>query len=322
LKIVKSVKKILVTATNYSQLCTEAKALLESNGCQIIENSFGRPMTFDELKQRVGDVDAVVAGVDTWNAAVYKLAPKLRIISRFGVGVDNIDVEMARRFGIKVTNAPGKNANAVAELTIGLLLSAMRSIPSLHQATRQGHWDRFIGDELIGRKVGMLGFGVIAQKVARKLTGFEVEVAAYDKYPNLEMARQLKVTIVSADRVLQESDVVCLLLPSLKETYHFMNKDTFTQMKDGAYFVNTARGALVDEKALCDALRSGKLTAAAIDVYEVEPVSVDNPLFRLKNTVTTPHTAAETYETYRAVSLHTARAILDEFEGVSPPQGL
>jgi D-3-phosphoglycerate dehydrogenase len=174
-------RRVLVTATNYSTLCSESRALFEKNGWQVIENIFGRPMTFDELKERVGDIDAVVAGVDTWNEAVFQLAPKLKIISRFGIGVDNIDVQTARRFGIKVTNAAGKNANAVAELTIGLLLAAMRNIPSLHQAARRGIWDRFVGQELVGRTIGFLGFGAIAQKVARKLAGFEVEIIAYDK---------------------------------------------------------------------------------------------------------------------------------------------
>jgi D-3-phosphoglycerate dehydrogenase len=167
-----------------------------------------------------------------------------------------------------------------------------------------------------------LGFGNIAQKVARKLSGFDVRLMAYDKYPNLAAAAQLDVTMVSLEQLLGESDIVCLLLPSLNETRRFMNRTRFAMMKDGAYFVNTARGALVDEKALGEALTSGKLSAAAIDVYEVEPVSADNPLFRLNNVVTTPHTAAETYETYRAVGLHTAQAILDEFAGLNPPQGL
>ncbi|MDR3437034.1 phosphoglycerate dehydrogenase [Telmatospirillum sp.] len=315
-------RKVLVTATNYSELCQEAKALFESKGWQIVENRFGRPMTFDELQQRIGDIDAVVAGVDTWDESVYQIAPRLKIIARFGVGVDNIDVETARRHGIKVINAAGRNANAVAELTLGLILCALRNIPALHQSARQGFWDRFVGEELIGKKVGLLGFGNIAQKVARKLSGFDVQIVAYDKFPNLAVAKQLDVAMVSSDQLLQEADIVCLLLPSLKETRHFMNRDTFARMKDGAYFVNTARGALVDENALHEALTSGKLTAAAIDVYETEPVSADNPLFRLKNIVTTPHTAAETYETYRNVGLHTAQSILDEFEGIDPPKGL
>jgi D-3-phosphoglycerate dehydrogenase len=310
--------KVLVTATNYSALCAEAKKLLESNNCEVIENPFGRPMTFAELQGYVPEADGAVVGVDSWNESVFRLAPKLKVLARFGVGVDNIDIEKARAFGIKVTNAAGKNANAVAELTIGLILSAMRSIPALHQTTRQGRWDRLVGEELKGRTVGLLGFGNIAQKVARKLSGFEVEVLAFDKYPNLAAAQALKVSMVSSDEILRRSDIVCMLLPNLKETRHFMNEQTFALMKDKAYFINTARGALVDESALNAALQSGKLRAAAIDVYESEPSSADNPLFKLGNLVTTPHTAAETYEAYHEIGLFTAQAVLDVFAGKTP----
>lgn len=310
--------KVLVTATNYSTLCAAAKNLLESNNCEIIENPFGRPMTFAELKGYVPEVDGAVVGVDTWDESVFKLAPNLKVLARFGVGVDNIDIEKAREFGIKVCNAAGKNANAVAELTLGLTISAMRNIHALHQTTRLGRWDRFVGEELIGRKVGLLGFGNIAQKVARKLSGFDVDIIAYDKYPNLDAAKTLNVTMAGWEDVLRQADIVCMLLPSLKETRHFMNEKTFAMMKDRAYFINTARGALVDETALKAALECGKLAAAAIDVYEREPTSADNPLFKVDNILTTPHTAAETYETYHEIGLFTAQCLLDAFAGKTP----
>ncbi|WP_226553671.1 phosphoglycerate dehydrogenase [Celeribacter naphthalenivorans] len=310
--------RVLVTATNFSELCKEAKALLLENGCDVIENDFGRPMTFDELKDRVADVDAVVAGVDDWNEDVFKIAPNLKAIARFGVGVDNIDIETARKYGISVTNAAGGNSNAVAELTVGLIISAMRSVPQLHASTREGKWDRFVGDEIINRKIGILGFGNIAQSIAKKLQGFDVDVMAYDKFPNMAAAEKLGVTMVDADTVVAEADVLCMMLPSLKETHHFMNAETFAKMKDGAYFINTARGALVDEAALAEALTGGKLRAAAIDVYETEPTSVDNPLFSIPNILTTPHTAAETYETYHGVGLITAQAVLDVLAGKTP----
>ena len=310
--------KILVTATNYSQLCAEAKALLESNDCEVIESPFGRPMTFEEIKERIADIDAVVAGVDDWNEAVFKIAPKLKVISRFGVGVDNIDIETARKFDIKVTNAAGGNSNAVAELTMGLIISAMRHIPQLHATTREGAWDRFVGEEIVGRTVGLLGFGNIARLIAKKLQGFDVKIVAYDKFPNMEAAKALNVEMTDADTVLASADILCMMLPSLPETRHFMNAENFAKMKDGAYLVNTARGALIDEKALAAALESGKLRSAAIDVYEQEPTSPDNPLFSLSGIVTTPHTAAETYETYHGVGLLTANAILDVLAGRKP----
>ncbi|WP_196260118.1 phosphoglycerate dehydrogenase [Pelagibacterium limicola] len=311
-------RTVLVTATNYSRLCGEGKALLESNNCSVIENTFGRPMTFEELAQRVERADAVVAGVDNWNEAVFALAPRLKVIARFGVGVDNIDIEAARARGIKVTNAAGGNANAVAELTIGLVLAAMRNIPQLHATTRQGAWDRFVGEELSGRTVGILGFGNIARMIARKLSGFDVTVIAHDKFPDFEAARTLNVEMVDAKEVLSRSDIVCAMLPSLPETRHFMNAEAFECMKAGAYFINTARGALVDETALKTALDSGRLRGAAIDVYETEPVDPGNPLLNVPGLVTTPHTAAETYETYSSIGLITARAVVDALEGRVP----
>jgi D-3-phosphoglycerate dehydrogenase len=310
--------KILVTATNYSVLCAEAKQLLERNGCEVIENQLGRPHTFEELKPLVADIDGVIAGVDTWDEAVFKLAPKLKVISRFGVGVDNIDLAKAREYGIQVTNVPGGNANAVAELTIGLILAIVRNIPALHQSAQRGYWDRHVGSELSGKTVGLLGFGNIAQMVARKLQGFDVNLIAYDKYPNEERAKELNVAFVSCEEVLRRSDVVSMHMPSLKETFKMMSHEQFAMMKPTAVFINTARGALVDEEALYAALKESRIAGAAIDVYQQEPVSPDNPLFGLNNIITTPHTAAETYETYRKVSLVTAQAVLDVLAGKKP----
>ncbi|MDI4645190.1 phosphoglycerate dehydrogenase [Cohnella hashimotonis] len=311
-------KKVLVTATNYAALCAEAKRLLEEAGCEIVENKLGRPHTYEELIPLVGDIDAVVAGVDTWDEAVFKHAPKLKAIARFGVGVDNIDLAQAKAYGIQVTNVPGGNANAVAELTVGLILSMMRNIPALQESAKRAYWDRRVGVELAGRTVGLLGFGNIAQMVARKLQGFDVKLIAYDKFPNAAKAEALGVDLVGSDEVLRQSDVVSMHLPSLKETHHMMSDAQFGMMKESAYFVNTARGALVDEQALYRALQGGRIAGAAIDVYEREPVAADNPLLRLDNLLATPHTAAETAETYRRVGLATAQALLDVFAGREP----
>lgn len=311
-------KKVLVTATNFSALCAEAKSLLEENGVTVIENPHNRPMTLEELKDVVGDVNGVIAGVDTWDESIFQLAPQLKVISRFGVGVDNIDIKKAKEYGIKVTNAPKLNSNAVAELTINLILSSLRNTPNLHFSTKIGKWERFVGTELKGKTVGLLGFGNIAQSVAKKLQSFDVKVLAYDKYPNEEIAEQYNVIFTSYEEILQSSDVVSMHLPNIQETHHFMNQERFGKMKDGSYFINTSRGGLVDEIALHDALKTGKLKFAGIDVYEVEPVKPTNALFELDNIVTTPHTAAETYETYHSVGLMTAKAIVDVFQGKTP----
>lgn len=312
------VKKVLVTATNFSKLCAEAKRLLESHNCEIIENRFGRPLTFGELKEVVGEVDGVIAGVDTWNEEVFKLAPRLQGIARFGVGVDNIDLEAARNYGVQVTNVPKGNANAVAELAIGLMIAVRRRISALDLSTKQGGWERFVGSELAGGTIGLLGFGNIAQLTAKKLKGFDVELIAYDKYPDPAKAAEYGVKMTTFEDVLAHSDIVSMHLPSLKETYRIMNEAAFARMKPSAVFINTARGAVVDEQALSRALSSGVIAGAAIDVYESEPVSADNPILRIGNLITTPHTAAETFETYTRVSMINAQALLDIFEGREP----
>lgn len=311
-------KKVLVTATNYSKLCADAKRLLESHGCEIIENRFGRPLTFEELKEVVGSVDGVIAGVDTWNEAVFKLAPQLQGIARFGVGVDNIDLEAARKYGIQVTNVPRGNANAVAELAIGLMISVRRHIPELDRSTKNGGWERFVGSELAGGTIGLLGFGNIAQLTAKKLKGFDVEIIAYDKYPDTAKASEYGVTMTTFEHALAHSDIVSMHLPSVKETHHIMNDKAFARMKPSAIFINTARGAVVDEQALSRALSSGVIAGAAIDVYESEPITPGHPILQIGNLITTPHTAAETFETYTRVSMITAQALLDIFEGREP----
>ncbi|WKB35745.1 NAD(P)-dependent oxidoreductase [Terrilactibacillus sp. S3-3] len=217
----------------------------------MIENPQDRPMTAEELSDLIPDVDAAIAGVDTWNEPVFQMAKKLKVIARFGVGIDNIDVKKAHQYGIKVTNAPRLNANAVAELTVGLIFSVLRNIPSLNQTTKQGKWERFVGDELNGKMVGLLGFGNIPQKVAHKLQGFEVRILAFDKYPNFAKAKQYGVKMASLEEVIGQSDIVCMHLPSIEETRHTMNDHRFGLMKEKAYFINTARGSLVDEKARC-----------------------------------------------------------------------
>jgi D-3-phosphoglycerate dehydrogenase len=311
-------KKILVTATNYSAYCAEAKKMLESHGFQVIENQQGRPLQFTELAKIIPDVDGVIAGVDDWNEAVFKIAPKLKVIARFGVGVDNIDLDKAKKYGIKVTNAKGRNSISVAELTVGLMLGILKNILYLDKSLRNGNWDRLMGRDLAGKSIGLLGFGAIAQQVAARLQNFEVNLSAFDKYPNVTRARELGVRLVEMEEILKSSDIVSLHLPNLKETYHIMDKEQFSMMKQGAYFINTARGALVEEGALYEALKMHKLTAAALDVYEEEPAQATNPLFRLNNVICTPHTATETYETYTAVSLFTAQAVIDVFNGKTP----
>lgn len=303
--------KVLVTATDYARNCAAGKKYLEENGFSVVENPHGRPMTLAELSEYLPEISAVVAGVDDWTDEVLESAPNLKIIARFGVGVDNIDLSAARARGIKVTNARGANADAVAELAVGGMLALLRSFRRLDRTTREGKWERLVGHTLRGRTLGLVGFGAIARYVAKLARAFDAEVVAFDSYPDEAAARSLGVRFVPLDELLSVCDIISLHVPATPETKNLINRDTLSRLKPGAILVNTARGAVVDEDALYDALKSGQLAGAALDVHATEPVAATDPLFTLDNVLVFPHTAAETWETYHQVGLITAEAVVD-----------
>lgn len=311
-------KKVLVTVTNFSLYCAEAKCMLCENGFEVLEPCTKIPrLSFEELKQAMPDIDAVIAGLDDWTEEVFQFSGKLRVMARFGLGVDNIDLEAARSHGIYVTNARA-SFNAVAEMALALMLSCLRKVPVLDHGTKNGIWERFVGDELCYKTIGLVGFGRIPQTLAKRLSGFDVKLLAYDKLPDHEMAERLKVSLCELDTLLRESDIVSLHLPSIPETEGMFGREMFAKLKRGAYFINTARGALVDETALYEALVSGQLRAAGTDVFQEEPVRAGNPLLKLENFFCTPHQGAETAQTMRDVGLIGAQAIVDTFNGKKP----
>jgi D-3-phosphoglycerate dehydrogenase len=311
--------KILITASHYAQLCAPAKEMLEKAGHTVVLNKSDMPYySFEQLRPLVADIDAAIIGMDRWDEEIFALAPRLKAIARFGVGIDNIDLSAARQRGIKVTNALGMNANAVAELAVGYIFDMVRNTIRLNADLSKGVWSRAVGHDLKGKTVGLLGFGDIARRVAKKLSGFEVRILACDLFPNREAAAALGVTLVDEKTLLAESDIVSIHIPSTKETRHYMNRDTFAQMRKGAYFINTARGALVDSEALCDSIEAGHLGGAALDVFETEPLPKESRLIAMDKIICTPHTGAETFETYTAVSLCTAQAVIDVLNGKEP----
>ena len=298
-------------------VCPKAKEMLRDAGFDVVCNDTGRILSRDEQKELIHDAFAIVAGTEKYDADMLSAAPKLKVVIRFGVGTDSFDLnEMVRR-GIKVGVI--SNCNAVAEFTLTLILGMLRHLPECDCAVREGKWSRFESYELSGKTVGIIGFGRIGMRLSELLSGFGVKILAYDPCMNQEAAETRNVKACSFDEVLKESDIVSLHLPSLPETYHLMNRQTFGKMKDGAFFVNTARGALVDEVALREVLKSGKLRGAALDVFETEPVEAENPLFSLKeNTVMAPHISALTYETNYNAGIISAESIIRVFNNGEP----
>ena len=309
-------KVALMTRHHATLICEEARKLLLDAGFEIISNDTGRILSRDEQKDLIKDAYAIVAGTEKYDADMLSVCKNLKVVTRFGVGTDNFDLETMRKMGVQVGVIA--NYNAVAEFALTLILSAMKNLPRYDAVVREGKWSRFPMRELSKKTVGIVGFGRIGKRLAELLAGFDVEILAYDPYMNEAAAAERKVTPVSLDELLARSDVVSLHLPAMEQTYHMMNAETIGKMKDGAYLVNTSRGALVDEKALYDALVSGKITAAGLDVYEKEPVTADNPLFGLENNVLAPHVSALSFETNYNGGIICAESIVQVYNGGKP----
>ncbi|QAT50042.1 phosphoglycerate dehydrogenase [Caproiciproducens sp. NJN-50] len=315
--------KVLITASHFQSLCADALNLLKENGHEVILGDSDIPyFSFEQLKQWAPVIDAAIIGMDLWDEKVFGIAPKLKVLARFGVGTDNIDLQAAKKHGVKVVNARGMNSNAVAELAAALILNALRNIPDLNRRLSGGEWARRVGHELKGKTVGLLGFGDIGGKVAKKLSGFEARLLAYDPLPDFAKAEKLGVLMTDLDTILLQSDILSIHMPSIPSTYHIVNAELIAKMKRGAYLVNTARGVLVDTEALCRAVKEGVLRGAALDVYEKEPLPPDDPVLHTEGILCTPHTGAETAETYKAISMMTAQAVIDVLNGGNPQNWL
>jgi len=306
--------KILVTPTSFLKN-PQAKAMVEAFADEIVYNPQTRPLEAEEVIELLDGVDGYIAGLDYITAEVISRAPEsLKVISRYGAGVDRVDLEAAKAKGITVTNTPGTNAVAVCELAFGLMLSLARAIPRLDNAVKKGEWPRNNGIELAGKTLGVVGFGAIGRNLAKRARAFGMDVIAYDPYFDTAFAAQYDVAQKGLDEVIAGADFISLHVPLTKETKYMINEDAISRMKDGAFIINTARGGLVDEAAAAKALQSGKLGGIGLDAYEVEPVT-NSPLFGLDNVVMTPHTGAHTNEAIAGMGIMAAQNLIDVLQG-------
>ena len=268
----------------------------------------------NELIRVIPEYDAMVVRSQTKvTKEVIDAAKNLKIIGRAGAGVDNIDIGAATQKGIVVVNAPGGNSVSAAEHTFALILSLVRKIPQADKEVKDGKWDRkkFMGVELRGKTIGIIGLGRVGFEVAKRARAFEMNILAYDPYIPEERAKAVGARLVSFDELIRKADIITVHVPKTKETEKMIGKKEIGKMKDGVYIVNCARGGIVDEKALYDALVSGKVAGAALDVYENEPPDPKNPLFKLENVITTPHIGASTREAQISVGMIVANEIIN-----------
>jgi D-3-phosphoglycerate dehydrogenase len=288
--------KILVTPTSMQEgKKSNAIDRLKSFSEDLVYNPYGRPLTEEELIPLLKDCDGYIAGLDDVTEKVLSQSKKLKVVSRYGAGVDRVNLAAAKANNIKVTNTPGVNATAVAELALGLILDLARNISFLDKKTRTGEWARSTGIELKGKTIGILGLGAIGKNLAKYAQGLSMKVMAYDPFIQEEYAKENHIIIARFDEVIENSDVISLHLPLTSETRHLIDKEVISRMKKEALVINTSRGGIIDEDAAYEALIKGQLGGLGLDAFEIEPPK-ESPLFGLEHVVVTPHTGAHTKE--------------------------
>jgi D-3-phosphoglycerate dehydrogenase len=282
--------------------------LVAQRGWQVIVSN---PKDYAE---HLADADALlVRSAVQVDRSVLQRAPKLRVIGRAGVGVDNVDLDAATEAGVLVMNTPGGNSISVAEHTLALMLAMARRIPQANASTRSGKWEKkkFLGSELRGKTLGIVGLGSIGREVVKRARAFEMRVVAYDPYVTSKIAQDLLVDLVTLPALYAASDYITLHVAATPETQGMLSTEAFQQMKTGVRIVNCARGELVDEAALAEAIRSGKVAGAAIDVFSVEPPPAGSPLFESDALIATPHIGGSTEEAQEIVGVRIAEQVVE-----------
>ena len=298
---------MLVTPRSFPDADPEARARLEGSVREVRYNDLGRPLRAAELAERVTDVDGLLAGVDELDASVFAAAGRLRVVARYGVGLDRVDLAAAARHGVTVTTTPGANAAAVAELTVGLMLALCRGLVPADAAVRRGEWPAPAGRELGARTVGLLGLGHVGKRVAAALRALGATVVAHDPY-----AEAADVEQVTREQLLARAEILSLHVPATPATREMIDRDFLAALPEGALLVNTARGELIDEDALLWALDHGPLAGAALDALGDEPPGAAHPLVGRSDVLVTPHIGGQTAEARAAM----ARVAVDELLAV------
>jgi len=305
--------RLLVT----DDLSPDAVAMLEA--APDVEFDVGKGLTPEQLAERIGGYDALLVRSSVRvTPEVIAAASQLQVIGRAGVGVDNIDLPAASERGIVVMNTPGANTVAAAEHTMALLLALCRNLPQATASLRSGKWERkkYKGVEVRGKTLGIIGMGRIGRRVARRSRAFGMEVIAFDPYLSDDRAHEMKIERVGFEELLQRSDFITLHAALTPKTRGMIGKEALAMTKPGVRLVNAARGGLIDEEALIDALNEGRVAGAALDVLTQEPADPDNPLLQMDNVVVTPHLAASTFEAQREVGIQVVQQVLDALRGI------
>ena len=310
-------QKVLIATRCFGSTSPKPGEILHKGGCDLVNADMSLEMTEERLIDLLKGAAAAIVGVVPMTAYVLAHAPDLKVVSVHGVGVDHIDLDAAARLGITIANCPGANAASVSDLTIGLMIAIARNIPGVERELRQGGWGRHQGSELFQKTLGIIGLGHIGSGVAKRAMGFDMKVLVHDPYVHSVPKELPEIQLVSIENLIRRADFVSLHAPLNDDTRNIIGPAELAAMKPGAFLINTARGGLVDEQALFNALNTGKIAGAAFDCFVDEPPT-GSPLLGLDNFVGTPHIGAHTQESIERVGVVAAQNVINSLKGQEP----
>lgn len=300
--------KILVSSRSFGKIDSGAIKLLKDNGLEPVLNPHGRKLNEEELLNLLDDVVGIIAGTEEITGKIISNSDKLKVISRYGVGMDNVDLKTARRMGVLVYNTPEAPTVAVAELTLSLMLNLLKKISKVDRKIRDNLWKPEIGNLLSGKTIGIVGLGRIGKKLVQFLEPFGVKLLVYEINPDINFVSDYKIDLVPLKTLISRSDIISLHIPLTKQTRHIIGKKELTAMKENAILINTARGGLIDEEALYNSLRDNEIAGAAVDAFEEEPYT--GKLKRLDNVILTPHIGTYTVETRKQMEIEAVNNLI------------
>jgi D-3-phosphoglycerate dehydrogenase / 2-oxoglutarate reductase len=300
--------KIAITSRSFGKINSGAIDILKKNGLNPVLNPYGKKLTEEEIVELSKGAVGIIAGTENIAEKVIESNSNLKVISRYGIGMDNIDLESAEKNNVIVYNTPETPSIAVAELTITLIFNLLKKIYIMDAKLKKNNWNPEIGTMLSGKTVGILGLGRIGKKVVKFLQPFNVKVIAFDISQDEDFNNKNNIEMVSFEKLLKESDIVTIHLPYNDKTKYIVNKNSFKIMKNTSFLINTARGGIIDEDDLYDALNNKKIAGSALDVFENEPKV--GKLKELENIILTPHIATLTVETRKEMEIEAAENII------------
>lgn len=305
--------RVLISAPYMMGVISEVRGVFEKKGVDVVVAKVKERLSEEELIPIIGDVDAIICGDDRITDRVLKSASRLKLIYKWGTGIDSIDLGACKNYGIKVKNTLDAFTNPVADTVMGYMLSFARRLQEMNDDMRSGNWQKVIGRSLSECALGVIGVGNIGMAVIKRAIPFGMKIYGNDiKKVNNPLLENNGVEMVSLPVLLGESDFISINCDLNPTSYHLISKDKISIMKDGAVVINTARGPIIDEKVLIDALASGKLGGAALDVYEEEPLSKDNPLRKMDNVMLSPHNSNSSPRAWDRVNRLTVEGVINE----------